>query len=521
MGRYPGDGPHAGTGGLNMEPAGTWFSGPTSLSFWDYGFLVVALTLMLLLAWRKGRQEATTKDFFLGGRAIPWWVAGLAFVATEISAMTVIGVPAQSCRENWNYIQFFLGSALARLVIAFLFIPAFQQCQCSTIYEYLDLRFGWRTRFTASLFFFLARLLASGVRLMVACLAVSVILGWSIIPVIVLFCGIGMLYIGYGGVKAVAWTGALQVLTFLCAGLATVAFLLWQIDGGWVTVWQVAGAAGRLEIWNMGSAFSDPEFLRKIFFGSNILWVALLSGFFGSLAVFGTDHEMMQKLLIVRTRWESQKAVLLSIAVSFVLLFLFLAAGSCLYSYYAVNPGLVLPESLDRIYPHFMVTAMPGLLRGLVLTAIVMASIDLPLSSLSAVFVIDVYRPLFKLFKREADGQRDLTVARAAIVVFALLLGIIACFLSYHDGILWLAFKIGGVTSGPLLGVFLFGLLTARRADRASAAVMLLLGAVNAALLYFSETGAFPLGWNWLGILGTGAAFACCWLLGPRLDPVL
>ena len=233
------------------------------------------------------------------------------------------------------------------------------------------------------------------------------------------------------------------------------------------------------------------------------------------MAAFGTDHELMQKLLTVETRRESQKTMLLSIIGSFAVLIIFMLIGTELLAFYKLNPELALPAKLDKIYPHFAATVMPAFLRGLVLAAIVMASIDSPLASLTAVFVTDIYKPLFK---PSASQEHYLRVSRAAVVGFAVLLGAIAYYFSFFDKMLWLAFKVGGVTFGSLLGVFLFGLLTERHANKANVAAMLLMAGLNAWLLYLSEIKVFPLGWSWLVILGTGGTFALCWLLGPVLD---
>ncbi|MBI5245189.1 MAG: sodium/solute symporter [Elusimicrobia bacterium] len=480
-------------------------------------FLLVAACFAALFAFGlwSGRKEETTSDFFLGGRRIPAWAAMLSFVATEISAMTIIGVPATAFRENWQYLQFFAGSAASRVVIAFLFIPAFYRYDCTTIYEFLHHRFGRQTQAMASLFFFVTRLLASGVRLMAACAAVSVILHWPLIPVILIFMGVSTAYISYGGIKAVVWTNVFQAAVFLISGIATVLFLLYSIDGGFSGVLAAAGSAGRLSLVNLGPSWGEPEFLRKFFSDPNILWIALLNGFFGSMAAFGTDQELMQRLLTVETRRESQKTMLLTIAGSFIVLALYMAVGTCLFAYYAQHPALPMPARPDDIYPHFATQAMPALLRGGVLAAVIMASIDSPLASLSASFVTDLYRPLIRL---NADEKHYLLVSRICVVFFGLLLAAVAYGFSYFDKMLWLAFKIGGVTYGSLLGVFLLGLLSKRRANKANVAAMAVMGLANLALLLLSELKILPLGWSWLILTGTFGTIALSWLLAPVLD---
>ena len=136
----------------------------------DFSVMASLLALMVGVGFFFRRRQTSTEEFFLGGRKVPGWAAALSFVATEVSAVTIISVPATAYRENWEYLQFFIGSAAARIVIATLFIPAFYKFHCTTIYQFLAARFGWGTQVAASFFFFLTRLTGSGVRLMAACI---------------------------------------------------------------------------------------------------------------------------------------------------------------------------------------------------------------------------------------------------------------------------------------------------------------------------------------------------------------
>jgi Na+/proline symporter len=155
----------------------------------------------------------------------------------------------------------------------------------------------------------------------------------------------------------------------------------------------------------------------------------------------------------------------------------------------------------DEILPHFVQQTMPPVLRGLMLSAIVLASIDSPLGSLSASFVTDIYRPLLVPGRSE---RHYLIVSRVAVVMFGLVLGGIAHAFSAFDQILWLAFKIAGVTFGSLLGVFLLGLATRRPVlDWANVTAMVVMAVVNLVLLVLSERGVVVFAWSWLVIIGT------------------
>ncbi len=472
----------------------------TSLTWPDYAVVALALAVLVAIGVSFSREQHDTTDFFLARRRVPWWAACLSFLATEISAVTIISVPATAYSENWEYFQFFVGSSLAKLAVAFLFIPAFYRHDVTTIYEFLAHRFGQATQVTASLFFFVTRLAGSGVRLMAAALAVSILMGWPLVPTVAIFTIVSIVYIATGGVKAIVWTNVFQALAFLVAGAATLAYLLAHIEGGIGAVMRVAGEAGRLNVVNWGPAPGAPDFWRRVLTEPNIVWVAVLNGLVGSMAAFGTDHDLMQRLLTVETRGESQRTLALTPLGTLLTLLIYLGLGASLYTFYAQHPGLPVSRP-DEILPHYVQQVMPVVLRGVMLSAIVLASIDSPLGSLAASFVTDIYRPLLA---RDRDERHYLRVSRAAVIAFGVVLAVIAYAFSFFDKILWLAFKIAGVTFGSLLGVFLLGLLSRRRVgDGANVGAMIVMAAVNLVLLVLSETKVLNFAWSWLVILGT------------------
>jgi SSS family solute:Na+ symporter len=488
----------------------------SALTWPDYAVLAVALAILVAIGVALGREQRDTVDFFLARRHIPWWAACLSFLATEISAVTIISVPATAYAENWEYVQFFVGSSLAKLAVAFLFIPAFYRHDVTTIYEFLAHRFGRATQVAASIFFFITRIAGSGVRLMAASLAVSILLGWPLVPTLAVFTVVSIVYIASGGVKAIVWTNVFQALAFLVAGAATLGYLLSHIDGGLAAVTRVAGEAGRLDVINWGPAPGAPDFWRRALTEPNIVWVAVLNGFVGSMAAFGTDHDLMQRLLTVETRRRSQVTLALTPLGTLLTLAIYLGLGAGLYTFYAQNPGLPVSRP-DEILPHYVQQVMPPVLRGLMLSAIVLASIDSPLGSLSASFVTDIYRPLLVRGRSEAHY---LGVSRVCVVVFGVILGVIAYAFSSYDGILWLAFKIAGVTFGSLLGVFLLGLLMRRRiGDGANVAAMIIMAVVNLTLLGLSEYKILTFAWSWLVIVGTAGTMALALLFTGRAAP--
>jgi SSS family solute:Na+ symporter len=336
-------------------------------------------------------------------------------------------------------------------------------------------------------------------------------MGWSLVPTIVVFSIVSILYIATGGVQAVVWTNVFQALMFLVAGAVTLFYLVAHISGGLGTVLSTAGAAGRLNVIDWGPSITSASFWSSALTNPNIVWVALLNGLFGSMAAFGTDHDLMQRLLTVETRRESQQTLALTPIGTLLTLLIYLGLGAGLYTFYTQNPAPALTRS-DEILPHFVATVMPPLLRGLMLAAIVLSSIDSPLGSLAASFVTDIYRPLLV---RNRSEQHYLAVSRTAVLIFGVVLGVLAWAFAFVPGqMLWTVFKIAGVTSGSLLGVFLLGLLSRRPvSDSANVVAMVAMAGVNLIVLVLSEVGVLRFAWSWLVILGTVGTIALSLLL--------
>ncbi len=462
--------------------------------------IVVALAVLILfvISYVFGREEKDTSDFFLGGRKVPSIIACLSFVATEVSALTIVGVPATAFSENWEYLQFFIGSAAARILVAFLFIPVFYKYNCTSIYEFLRYRFGPETQYAGSIFFFITRLIASGVRLYAACLGVGIIMGWSLAQTILAFTVVSVIFIAFGGIKAVVWAGAYQAIVFFAAGVAILTYLSLHIDGGLSAAWQIAGEAGRLSVFNFKFDINNPT----------TFWAGSINAFFIGLAVFGTDQELMQRLLTVRTRKTSQKTIVMTILAALPILCIYLGIGTLLYVFYQQNPDIVQPGRAKEVLSHFVTNSLPAGLKGLMLSAIILASIDSPLSSLASSFVTDIYRPLIKPVQSEVEGKTAtekyyLIVSRIAVVTFGIILAAIAFACESVENILWFAFEIFSVTGGATLGIFLLGVLTKRKAAFGNVIAMVISTLSVTILLLMSHKGYIKLAWSWLIVVGT------------------
>jgi SSS family transporter len=450
----------------------------------------LAVLLLFVISYVFGREEKDINDYFLGSRKIPSLVACLSFVATEVSALTIVGVPATAFSENWEYLQFFIGSAAARIAVAFLFIPVFYKYNCTTIYEFLRYRFGPETQYAGSIFFFITRLISSGVRLYAACMGVGIIMGWSLAQAILVFTIVSIIFIAFGGIKAVVWAGAYQAIVFFSAGIAVLIYLSLHIQGGLSAVWQIAGEAGRLSIFNFKFDLNNPT----------TFWAGSVNAFFIGLAVFGTDQELMQRLLTVRTRKKSQQTIVMTILAALPILCVYLGVGTLLYVFYRQNPDIIQPSKAKEVLSHFVTNSLPTGLKGLMLSAIILASIDSPLSSLASSFVTDIYRPLIK---KAATEKHYLFVSRTGVISFGVVLALIAFACESVENILWFAFEIFSVTGGATLGVFTFGVLTQRKANIGNVFAMIISTLSMILLLLVSHNGYIELAWSWLIVIGT------------------
>lgn len=456
----------------------------------DFVIVGVSVALLFVISYAFGRVENDTQDFFLGSRKIPPIIACLSFVATEVSALTIVGVPATAYSENWQYLQFFIGSAAARLVVCFLFIPIFYKYNCTSIYEYLRHRFGPQTQYTGSVFFFITRLIASGVRLYAACMGVAIIMGWPLSWTILLFTVVSIIFIAFGGIKAVVWAGAYQTVVFFAAGAVLLGYLLYRIEGPLSSALQTAIEAGRLSVFDFRLDLNRPT----------TFWAGTANAFFIGLAVFGTDQELVQRLLTVETRRKSQKTIFMTIAAALPVLCLYLAIGTGFFIFYRQNPYINAPEQAKEVLSHFIRYSLPIGLKGLLLSAIILASIDSPLSSLASSFVSDIYRTVIR---RDAGEKHYLVVSRGSILGFGLLLALIAFACNPIENILWFAFQIFSITGGATLGVFLLGLLTNIKVNRGNIPAMMLSSLAMTALLLLKHYEVIGLAWSWLIVIGT------------------
>ena len=442
------------------------------LSLVDWTVVALFLGAVLVLGLRVAGRQHTTRDYFLGGRSLPWWAVALSIIATETSAATYIGTPGMAYRSSWHFLQMVLGFLLARIFVALFFLKAFYRSEALTVYGFLRDRFGEPARITAALLFLAGRVIGSGVRLYAACMALRVAALWQDDRATLwAIAGLGLLALAYtllGGIKAVVWTECILGITFLLGGIVAVAVLLGKIPGGLSAVASLPEFADKVRVLHLA-----PPSGMGLLESTQPLWIGLGGGFVLSLATHGTDQDMVQRMLACPDSRRGGLSLIASAALNVPLNMIFLSVGSLLYFYHRLVPAAQ-PQGItnaDEYFLLFIAQEIPTGLAGLVLAGLFAAAVSSHtsvLNALASTSVADFYRPHIRKGAPEAHyllASRIFTAAWGAILI-----AVAAAFIGSRKNILEIA--LGALTYfyGSLLGIFLLGLFT-RRGNARSAAV--------------------------------------------------
>ena len=428
-----------------------------SLSVFDWSLVVLFLLGVGAVGFRASRHQSTTRDYFLGGRSIPWWAASLSIIATETSAVTFIGVPAAAFAGDWTLLQLFTGFAIGRVFLALVFVKAFYKREYITVYGLLAERFGERTRLLSALLFLSGRVVASAVRLYAGCLAVKVALGTDSIETVIIVLGLfGAAFTLTGGIKAVVWTDVILGITLLAGCLVSSAWMLAAFPSEAGSIFDLEGIAAKLSLVRLDTSIAD----------AGGLFAGLLGGMVLTLATHGTDQDIAQRMLTCRDARGGQLSVLGSAVLILPLIALFLALGTLLWAWHQTGAaGYNIPQDLNELFPLFIVTDLPPGLAGLVmagLLAAALSSFTSVLNALSATTVSDVYKPLARKGGERPDTHY-MKLSRLATFLWALLLiGLAIAFVGSQDNIVKISLKVLTYFYGGLLGAFLLAILTDR-----------------------------------------------------------
>ncbi len=477
----------------------------------DLLVIVVYLAGITLLGMWVGRRQRDAKDYFVADREIPWWAVMFSIVASETSALTFISIPGLAYTTNLGFLQIAVGYLIGRVVVAFTLLPRYYEGNLVTAYALLEKRFGLATRRFTSIVFMVTRGMADSVRVFATAVPIALIIGpllpaRAVMPAAVLVLGtLTVLYTIRGGMRAVVWTEIVQASVYILGGLSAIVLIGQLVDGGWATVMSSASAAGKLQVISGYTGFDKPY----------TIWAGLIGGAFLSMASHGADQLIVQRLLSARSLKDAQKAIIGSGFAVIVQFTIFLMLGIGLWAFYRER---VFPTP-DAIFPTFIVDQMPHGLVGLLLAAVLAATMSThsgAINSLAAATTHDIYLPITG---KSADDPRTLRVGR----IFALLWGIVLTggallFPSNQKTpVVVIALSIASFTYGALLGAFFLGIFW-RRAIQRDAILGMSVGIVAMSLIVFARQiiAAVPAAASLLGPVST-IAFPWYVLIGTTI----
>lgn len=279
---------------------------------------------------RRTKDTDRMEGFLLANRNLPWWVVGLSVVATQLSAITLVGTTGQGATDGLRFIQFYLGLPLAMLILSVTLVPLLHRARVFTAYEYLERRFDGRTRTLTSLLFLLSRAMATGVVISAPAVILSALFGWSMGWSVALVGVPAVVYASLGGIQAVAWADVKQVI-MIVFGLAAIAvvLILGMPDGvGLTGALRVAGATGHLKPFDFRFSLTETY----------TFWSGLLGGTFLMMSYFGTDQSQVQRYLAARSVDEARSSLFMSAYWKIPLQALVLLIGVLIFSFYTFSP---------------------------------------------------------------------------------------------------------------------------------------------------------------------------------------
>ena len=498
----------------------------------DWIVLLGYFALVAVTGWWFSRKElAGAKEYFLANRQMPMWAVAISVLATSTSAATFIGSPEEGYARNLTYLSTNIGGVIAVLIVAAFFIPAFYRHNVTTVYDLLEIRFGHEAKQASSWMFMIGRVLASGSRLFMAAIPLSLILfqetqDWQLIGAIVALTVVGVLYTLVGGIRSIIYTDVIQAAIFVGAAAAAVIVLLTKIPAPIGEVWNaLAGAkapdgSAKMTILRLDG---DPHVVYTL--------LTAITGFvLLGIASYGTDHDLAQRMLTCKSAVKGSQSVIVAILLNLPMQLLFLFIGLLLWVFYT-RPDLMgasaatAPEKSSEVFVRFILDHMPSGMAGVMMAGLFAAglgSFNSALNAMGATFVNDVYQRYVK----DRDEKHYLKVGRLAVCVWGVILGAFAClcvFWQKGSGETLISFALGVMTFAyaGLLAVFLCAIFT-KRGNKASVLSALAVGfGVVLALppwargrwasaVGWESLATASIAWPWYFVLATKLAFIVC-----------
>lgn len=445
------------------------------------------LACMLGIGFYFSQKENSTEEYFLAGRRIPWWAAGLSIYGTQLSAITFMAIPVIVYATNWRLaVGSFMIFAIVPLVIKY-YLPFFRRLNITTAYQYLELRFDMKVRFLGSVTFILLQLARMGIVVYLPSIAISSVTGIDLFYCIVIMGGFSTLYTVMGGIEAVIWTDVIQVIVLLGGALAALVIAINGIEGGLGTVIQIGMEQGKFRLVDWPWDYTQLS-----------IWVAVIGFFFLNLISYTSDQVVIQRYLTVKNEKDAAKSLWTNGLITLPGILLFFGLGTVLYVYYLTNPEKIGATGSEELLPYYIVAELPVGVAGIVIAGIFaasMSSLDSSMNSIATAYITDIHRFL----KPSWEDRENLRLAKIITGIMGLFGTVTAIWISVSEvGFIFDLFqKLLGMIGGSLAGVFVLAIFT-QRANSLGAMV----GVVSGALITFLVSQTTDLSGYLYGAIG-------------------
>lgn len=445
------------------------FEKEAHFGWFNYVVLVLYFVGMLFLGFFFMKNNNNTEDYFKASGRIPWWAAGISIFATMLSSITFISIPAKTYATDWRMFFFNMTTIMVVPIVIHYFLPFFLRFKLDTAYQYLEIRFNRSIRWIASGLFTLFMVSRIAVVLFLPSLALNAVTGFDIYYAILVMGLVTIIYSTSGGMEAVVWGDVIQGFILIGGAIVAFIFMVWGIDGGIGTFWDMAIDNQKFDALDFRFDWSQPVF-----------WVVILGGLANTLISYTSDQSVIQRYMSTVDEKATAKSIWLNGIISVPVSLLFFLLGTGLFAFYKSNPTqmVVSNANIDAVFPQFIVSEMPAGFSGILIAAIfaaAMSTLSSNINSTSAVITSDFY----KTFYKDTSFKSDMNVARwSGIIVGLLGIGMAIILATWDIASLWDQFNtfLGLLTSG-LGALFILGIFFPR-VGSASAIIGLVSGII-------------------------------------------
>ncbi len=436
-------------------------------SWIDFAVIGIYIGLLMWIGMTYARRDRDTDDYFLGGRKIPWWVAGVSIYATGISAISFMAIPARTYALDWSYVALGVFPPILVLIAAYTFVPLLRGLNITTMMEYMEMRFGKSVR-TLNTVILVALQLGGrmSVTLLLPALALTAVTGWNIYASVAVMGVLATIYTLVGGISAVIWTDLAQVIVIFGGAILSFVLICFSVDGGFAGVVEIGMDFNKFRSFDFAWDFTVPTFW--VF----VVWAG--ADLFGRIGQVG-----MQRAFSTKDVKSARKSMITMAVLSVPGTLIFYGLGSALFAFYHQNPGDLNPTlSTDAIMPLFVSQQLPIGVAGLVIAGLFAAAMSTLDSGMNVVATV-ITRDFYDVFRKDSTERERMNVARVLTVLAGIVGTALAMYMASFDlPSLWDAFsRLMGLIGGGFGGVIVLALLT-KRANTAGAIVGTIFGTI-------------------------------------------